>query len=580
MTLYFSLETERLAALVAAGVARGESCAVGVSAGQGAPGVECVFLPLATEFDDAMRKAHSLGATVRLSSFAAEARRRETPTHVVAHRFAPQTPAEFVGAWYARLEQHVRTWVPTNGRGALVLLHGPTGTGKTCAVELLGARIVPVAVEEESCWWTAARTIAEHCRTASTLAVAHLDDLHQVDKTPAALAGLTELAALAAKYPRKVALVAAADSLYSGPLMRDLRTKTLPFDVVPIKIDALKPYEIAGRIKACFPRLTAQRVTEIGTQAGGSMWSALHLAEFGSTGQVDLNDMRAPCDRLQSFVGTISRGVCAGEKGLFEQIDRQADLDYGAEWIMANYGALTRPLPPVRDTAGRDVLGRAEHLARMEGLAECADLISLADCYEFDQRSTGYAGGDGVDTDKRMVTALGITGPCIALGIAAGGRGLGRDKAYRTKTYDAMQVLQTNCETLLSVRYQLDVLASRADGKLVLSADAEWYRPERQRRACLFSIDTVERVAAYGQRGLEFCREVGLVKEDALRVVGFARELTDRTSATKLEAEYKALQKAKPAAFVPRISAAGTATRVKAPPKAKLTQAKLAFKKI
>lgn len=621
---YFALaDAARLEALVAARRAAGTDCAVARSLADADADTVCVFIAppgRLAEMAESIGQAAERGARIETPTLDGEERRYCTPP---APQTAPRSAAEFCGLWYTELERHCAAWEPTGGRGALFLICGPTGVGKTCAVEttLVAAlatrpcRVLSVCpadcppppttgrVAEQSadatlgalvaaddalrqsaagCLALAAAAAAEHCRRVSVgelpptaLLVVHLDDLQDVTdrrSADAVIAGLGRVAAVAAARPRNVALVGACDTWYSAsPVVRALRTgRALPFDVRRCIVPPLALDSVVRRLHTCFPARSYAANAATAARADGNMWRAMREAAYGPTDEADRVDQRAACQRVQSLVRTAAGWRAAGRRrgALFAALEADADIDYGADAIAANYLALV-PAPHSAPRTPREALIVEQSL---DALAAAADLLSVADVYDEHRRSVHYAGRDGVDIDRQLTIALGIVGPCTALGVRPGGlaHALSADRLVFGDAGDraARLAAEANSHLLADVRWQTMLLAARpTDGALVLSAAAEWHGAARTASTrAQVTIDDIERAAAIGAHGLEWTRRAGLTKEDAVRVVVYARRLADAPTAADVEREYAAAARARPAAFAPRIVAAGrTASQHKRP---------------
>jgi hypothetical protein len=102
---------------------------------------ECVLIAdRMADFDPLLDAARALGATIRTATAAGELR-LHTPVLAPAHeRCAPRTKDEFMGALVSRLHEHVtEPTVRANGKTTLLLVHGPSGVGKTCGIALVVA---------------------------------------------------------------------------------------------------------------------------------------------------------------------------------------------------------------------------------------------------------------------------------------------------------------------------------------------------------------------------------------------------------------------------------------------------------
>lgn len=571
--LYFcSAEySERVAAVIAARRSDGANCRTAVSAAEARPGDVCIFVADSAhvhEFALRMELAQSLGARTQHVSMAGEEARYVHKQQAYAAFAMPETPQQFYGTWYPKLEQYALRWQPRKYNGATLgvfyLLEGGSGVGKTCAVVSVLANVIArtrqcrvfhlcpseleaaptrqqsadnehdgsAAAHIQVCVHAAMehlRKVKSRLKPADAMFIAFFDDLEEVTTKPmtaAYLAGLKRLADIAASGPRNVALVGACNNW--SPLVRALRNDTLGFAVERCEIKTPTALMIAACLQQRFPRLSAAVCKRISEAASGNFRIALHMAEYGADTSDEFRTV-APADYLQSVV--LSVGSQLKKSGssamLFSSTDRVCDIDYGDETLMANYEAL------VPKIYAAPALGDCE-LEALETIARVNDYISVADVYALSQRNSHYAGRDGVDIDNQIKFALSVTAPVIELGLATSRgeprRGVMLDRK-NAKAWECRDTIRRVGDLVLDVQPTVDVARRGGKGVQVALAISAASTVSLKRSAhanrYLPAFEAVEYLLTLGQQPYVWLRQFGLSPQRAVDVMLFSLKLCD-----------------------------------------------------
>lgn len=561
-----------------------------VSAAEARPGDVCAFVvdsARVREFALRMELAQSLGAETRHVSLVGEETRYVHKPCDYAAFTMPDTPQQFYGTWYPKLEQHVLRWQPRKYKGATLgvffLLEGSSGVGKTCAVVSVLAKVVartrecrvfhicPSELEDKPtrqqlvdnehhdgsatariqvCIYAAMehlRKIKSKQQPANAMFVAFFDDLEDVTTkgmTSAYLAGLKQLADVAATGPRNVALVGACNNWSS--LVRALRNDVLGFAVERCEIKTPTTQMLDACLKQRFPKLSNADRERISHAANGNFRTALHMAEYGAHASDEFRNV-APADYIQSLVLTVSTQLAKNRRSpaLFCSTDRLCDIDYGDESLMANYSTL------VPKTYTAPELGDCE-LEALETIQRVNYCLSVGDLYATSQRNTHYAGRDGVDIDNQLKVALSVTSPVIELGLATS-RGEPRKNVVldrkNAKAWASRDSIQHIGDLVIDVQPTIDIVQRSGDGARVALAISAASTASLRRNAhanrYLPPFAAVEYLLALGQQSYAWLRQFGLTPQRAVDVMIFGQKLCEhciqmlRTSSAKEEKSSK-----------------------------------------
>lgn len=484
-TLYFTLDEyrTRVLAVIAKRRSSGHDCFMAKKIDEVTRDTLCVFVaPLdrLCELDTLIDQARRTGARIETPSPEGEERMySEKNTESVHNRCVPKKRAEFIGEWYSKLERHVCDADP--GICKLFLICGPSGVGKTCAVESVLVNQVSlarpiyvfsirpsefvnegatpkasdakstqsiedsIAADDEQratpagCVGVAVRRAYEHCRRVKSgelpsraMLVLHFDDLEDVDgfaNAKAVLSGLNVLARVVAANTQNLSIVASCDSWYSkAPIVSLLRTgkgKTT-------KRSRATEEQFEFSVDTCIVTLPSPDAIARRIHACYPLLPYVNTAEIANRCRGNMWSALF----MAEYGGIVGLGDKDDQRAPCERVlslvtttaqalqNRKKGTLFGqvedaADIDYAGDVIYGNLLALVPPLAGKPKTSRDEAfvMSSLDAMSESLEFLSVGDLYGHSQRNSHYAGRDGVDIDKQFLTALETVAPCITLAL-------------------------------------------------------------------------------------------------------------------------------------------------------------------
>jgi hypothetical protein len=417
------------------------------------------------------------------------------------------------------------------------------------------------------------------------------------------LAWLEQCAFIASRAPANTILVGSCNDWFmpKNAFLRALRSDQIStIKCTRIDVPLVSPVKLESRIAHWFRHLRPEKISLITSRARGCMCLAVQMAATHELSlDVDPNDSRSPVDRMREWIFAGARQLDAiGARMVhtdpfprsrfangarlvakkyhipshamlyeLEDIEREerestpiqlpsvvkpklvrsadlfASLDNAFFDVEVNQGSDTiRNNYPYFCTAGHPPRSQAA-VDQLMGLADAADCASMADLYEFEQRRTGYAGSDGVETDADILSTLAISGPLVSLVARARSARAPmtqlptQGKVYRsTKDYDMRTLLESNQELVRIMSASAYCASTGTDVSQSLALRAALKEEESNEFVAKgITLDQIDHASALARlsrsedstgAGFERCRRIGLDKKESIELAMFARSLS------------------------------------------------------